>query len=86
MTEGVVRQLRARLPDCGEGLCAHYADQVRRTGQRTTATDAFDAWTRWLIESSGDPATINPYRQTDWTNGFHDRTALVIREVSRYVT
>lgn len=75
----MVRHLRARLPDCGPGLCQHYADQVGATGVKTTAADAFEAWAKWLC---GDDDC--PYVITDWGNGFHNRTAWVIREVARY--
>jgi hypothetical protein len=76
------QHLRARLRDCDGQLCSQYADQVLTTGINTTAHDAFSTWHKWLDSQGGTP--VKTLRLSDWNDGFHERVAAVIREVSRY--
>jgi hypothetical protein len=80
----IARHINARLHAdcCGENLCSFYADQLAITGTKTTAEDALSAWSRWLDAQGGKPE--RPLKVSDWTNGFHERVAAMIREVARY--
>lgn len=78
----IIKELNARLTDCGGHLCSCYADQVAATGVNTTSENAFDAWLKWLTEEGGKPESPLTMDASPEFRAFTDRAAKAIREVA----
>lgn len=79
----IIKHLGYRLQSCMGNLCSHYADQVIATGTKTTAEDAFSAWSKWLAAEGGVPQAPLSIDASPAFRAGQERAAHVIREVAR---